>query len=95
MKRAFRELTGSDREWSLDHSRRAYRVRPSRASDWADGVLRSDLCITIVRMWDGALMPLMEQCERSPGPAEDSDTYASFRIGLVNRSRKARGQAEV
>ncbi|MCJ2043494.1 hypothetical protein MKK58_02915 [Methylobacterium sp. J-078] len=93
--KAFHELFGDDREWALDNSLRRFRVRFSRLGDLPQRDHYPPDWITIVRLSDGFRMVLTERCLRSGEPFEDTDWYAARRLGLVNESRRTRGQQEV
>ena len=99
--RPLRLLTPLDREWALDNSRRAYRVRRSEIGD--PGLAQKEPrpwpaypdFITIVRLSDGFRIPLTATCSGTRMLFNDSDAYAEHRLDIVNRARRARGEVEV
>ncbi|WP_342111630.1 hypothetical protein [Methylobacterium sp. SI9] len=93
---AFHLLNPDDREWALDNSRRAYRVRRSQAGDMPARPWRpSPHLITIVCLHDAFSIVLTETCLGARMPFTDSDDYALHRLAIINRARRARGEVEV
>lgn len=86
-----RSLNRDDFLWGLDHSRRRYRVRPTRHGDMSRLPARipSDF-LTIVRVRGGRAVVMRAKCGVSPGPWFDTDEYASFRLLAIDLGRAAR-----
>lgn len=82
--------------WALDHSRRRYRVRPTRLGDqsFKPGPTFPGL-ITVVSMDSAHRVVMAARCGLFPDEWEDSDRYASARLNAINLGAAARQRGGV
>ena len=91
MPRPYHLLSTDDREWALDHSQRAYRVRLAREEDYAGPV--DAVTVTVIRLSDGQQIVMPGRDASNPNEFEDSDHNGSFYFCINNCARTPRGEA--
>ncbi|WP_267359854.1 MULTISPECIES: hypothetical protein [unclassified Methylobacterium] len=90
-----RRLQHDDYLWALDHSRRRYRVRPTRLGDLTlrFGETYPNL-ITVVSMDGKHLVVMAAKCKVASGRWHNTDAYADFRLLAINRKRALRNHGD-
>ncbi|MGH1571375.1 hypothetical protein ACRAWG_12600 [Methylobacterium sp. P31] len=86
-----RILQHDDFLWALDHSRRRYRVRPTRLGDqFGNPKPAYPGLVTVVSMNGIHRVVMAERCGLFPDEWEDTDRYASARLNAISMGRRAR-----
>jgi len=84
-------LQHDDFLWALDHSRRRYRVRPTRLGDQFGGPKPSyPGLITVVSLDGGRRVVMAARCGLFPHRWQDTDRYASARLNAISMGARAR-----